>query len=404
MNGQSGKEGDSHLLLRSRVTLADRPVCTQAGSRRGLYVELVSVSLVVLILLIAGTQGGTHSKMITPTQSQTGVAIATAASESTRNGVVASCTVDAAWSDAYDAANGFIYVASAYGGVFIVKPPCHVMQSILPNALGFGTAYDPVTRDIVVTDQAYVGGHVIAEVIHGSTTTTTVDLGNFFDHCPDFEAWDAAVGSILIADGCPSVGPPSGGGVDVLHLTTTGGTTHASVRLDAFDRNNGPTAVLVADGYVFSAGNIVDVFDARTFHFVGGFAVNGPGNPVGGTNTLGWDPLTQTVILGRGDVSGHGSVVFLNVSSIASGRFTFGYLSVPGILDSGVGGVAYSPSTHNVYLTAYGGNDVWELSSSGELTHVYLGQYAAAQGLAYDPANDDMYVCGFGSSMVYVIR
>ncbi len=293
-------------------------------------------------------------------------------------------------------------MASAYGGVFIVKPPCHVIRSILPNALGFGTTYDPVTRDIVVTDSA----DVVAYVIHGSAVEKTVNLG--FDvqheHCPDFEAWDAAVGSILIADGCPSVGPPSGGGVDTLHLTTTGGTTHASVRLDAFDRNNGPTAVLVADGYVFSAGNTVDVFDARTFHFVGDFAVNGPGNPVGGTNTLGWDPLTQTIILGRGDVSGHGSVVFLNVSSIASGKFTFSYLSASGILDSGVGGVAYSPSTHNVYLTAYGGNDVWGLSSSGELTHVYLGQYAAAQGLAYDPANDNMYVCGFGSNTVYVIR
>lgn len=344
----------------------------------------------------------TRPETVAPTLSPASVAPAAGTLESSSGGVVASCPVEAAWSDAYDAANGYVYVASAYGGVFVVKPPCTVVRSILPNALGFGTIYDPVTRDIVVTDSA----DVVAYVIHGSAVEKAVNLG--FDlqheHCPDFEAWDAAVESILIADGCPSVGPPSGGGVDILHLTTTGGTTHASVRLDAFDRNNGPTAVLVADGYVFSAGNVMDVFDEKTFKFIGDFPVNGPGNPVGGTNTLGWDPLTQTVILGRGDVTGRGSVVFLNATSIASGKFTFSYLSAPGILDSGVGGVAYSPSTHNVYLTAYGGNDVWELSASGELSHIYLGQYAAAQGLAYDPTNANMYVCGFGSSTEYVIR
>ena len=402
MNSHRGQDTESLVLHTVRLNSTGRSTGRRVGARRRLHAELASVAAVVLVLVIAGTMTATRPETVAPTLSPASVAPAAGTLESSSGGVVASCPVEAAWSDAYDAANGYVYVASAYGGVFVVKPPCNVVRSILPNALGFGTIYDPVTRDIVVSDSA----DVVAYVIHGDSVEKTVNLG--FDlqhqHCPDFEAWDAAIESVLIADGCPSVGPPSGGGVDVLRLTTAGGATHVSVRLDAFDRNNGPTAVLVADGYVFSAGNTVDVFDAKSFRFVGDFAVNGPGNPVGGTNTLGWDPLTQTVILGRGDVTGHGSVVFLNVTSVPSGRFTFNYPSLPGILWGGVGGVAYSPSTRNIYLTAEGGYDVWEIGGGESLSHVYLGELSEPQGLTFDPDNQDMYVCGFGSSTLYVIR
>ena len=402
MNSHRGQDTESLVLHTVRLNSTGRSTGRRVGARRRLHAELASVAAVVLVLVIAGTMTATRPETVAPTLSLASVAPAAGTLESSSGGVVASCPVEAAWSDVYDAANGYVYVASAYGGVFVVKPPCTVVRSILPNALGFGTIYDPVTRDIVVSDSA----DVVAYVIHGDSVEKTVNLG--FDlqhqHCPDFEAWDAAIESVLIADGCPSVGPPSGGGVDVLRLTTAGGATHVSVRLDAFDRNNGPTAVLVADGYVFSAGNTVDVFDAKSFRFVGDFAVNGPGNPVGGTNTLGWDPLTQTVILGRGDVTGHGSVVFLNVTSVPSGRFTFNYPSLPGILWGGVGGVAYSPSTRNIYLTAEGGYDVWEIGGGESLSHVYLGELSEPQGLTFDPDNQDMYVCGFGSSTLYVIR
>lgn len=367
----------------------------------------VSVATVLLILVLAGTAGttppaATHSAF--PSMGAAQSAVGASVSASPR--VLANCTVDAAWSDAYDATDGYVYVASAYGGVFVVKPPCTVIKTLLPNVIGYGTAYDPATKEIVVSDSA----DVVAYVIRGVSVQTKIGLGFDLqhDHCPDFEVWDGAIGSMLIADGCPTDPIPYGGGVDILHLTVTNGVTHASVRLDAFDRNNGPGAVLVADGYVFSAGDVVDVFDAKTLHFVGDFAVNGPGNPVEAPNTLGWDPLTHTVVLGRGDVGGHKTVVFLNASSIRSGKFSFSYLSAPGsrpgLLWGGVGGVAYSPATRNLYLTAYGGNDVWELNQTGALTHVYLGQYAYPQGLTYDPNTQNMYVCGFDTSTVYVIR
>ena len=55
--------------------------------------------------------------------------------------MLANCRVFSPWSDAYDPANGCVYVVSAFGftthegSISIVKPPCSVVKSILSGRL-----------------------------------------------------------------------------------------------------------------------------------------------------------------------------------------------------------------------------------------------------------------------------
>ena len=347
---------------------------------------------------------------VSPTVAATPVGLSTSTHSSTSEepGVLSSCAIPAAWSDTFDPADGYVYVVSADGGVFVVKPPCDVIRTMLLDSLSYGVVYDPETKEIVVDGFSLVGPDSNAYVIQGLSLVKTVQIGPPNTPCTDGEGWDPAINSVLIADYCPSGFP---GGVTALHLTLDKGATHAEVQYNRFDQNDPPWAVLVASGYIFAAGNVVDVFDAKTLHYVGDFAFKHSGCLSGGSSSLAWDPLAQAVILGLGDVCGHGSVVFLSVPSIRSGEFTVSYLSIPtGMLWGGVGGEAFSPYTHDVYLTAYDGNDVWKLSPSGELSHVSLSKDsspegpASPQGIAYDPVSHDMYVCGFDSGTVYVIR
>jgi hypothetical protein len=311
--------------------------------------------------------------------------------------ILASCHIGAgAETDAYDPADGYVYVTLG-ASISIVKPVCTVVKTVYLSggSLPYGIAYDPVTKEIVATG---FNGFGFAFVLQGTSLVKTVRLG---DNCPNLDAWDSAVEAMLIADYCPSgFGGP--GGVTLLYLVEVAGVTHATVILDAFDQGNDLNAILVDDGYVFSAGNNVDVFNDQTLAFIGSFAVS-----VGtfDFDTLTWDPLNDTVVLGvlTGQQSSH-SVLFLNADSIQSAKFTFKYFVTHDILRYGAGGVAYSPATHSVYFAAFLGNDVWELTKSGELTHVYLGPNATPQGMTYDPSNQDLYVCGPGTSMLYVIH
>jgi len=305
--------------------------------------------------------------------------------------VLAHCSVPTPDSDVPDPADGLVYVANGgSASISIVKPPCDVVATIAPTGAEFpiGTAYDPVTQEVVVTD--YEG---VAYVFRGTALVKTVWLGGS-SHCPKFESWDAYLRAMLIADQCS---PDGHGGVDELFLSIVGGVTRATVVLDTFDQGNVPGAVLVADGYVFSVGNNVNAYDDRTLAFLGEFAA--VASPY---NTLAWDPLNDTVVLGRGNVfPGSHSVVFLNANSVRTHTFTFHYWITHDIFEGGVGGVAYSPYTKQLYFTAH--NDVWEIGNTGVLVHVYLAQGASPYELTYDPVNHDMYVCGYYTGEIYVI-
>lgn len=307
----------------------------------------------------------------------------------------------------FDPADGLIYVGGFYGGwngtIEIVRPPCDVVRTIYLSNLTwpyvsfpYGMAYDPVTREVVVTDAE--PAPTFAYILQGTALVKTVTLGGP-SGCPDFESWDAALQTVLIADPC--AGPPYQGGVDELYLSIVNGVTRTKVVLDAFDTGNEPTAVLVADRYIFTAGNTVNVYNDSTLAFLGSFAVTSSD-----WNTLAWDPLNDTVVLGRyaGSVSYH-SVVFLNADSVRTRTFTLHRWIYHDILDGGVGGVAYSPYMKELYFAAWLGNDVWELGKNGTLVHVYLapGFDGGPQGLTYDSVNHDLYVCGSGTSVIYAL-
>ena len=377
-----------------------------SGTLRRFRAPLVWTSTVATVALIAflcvlssaGTAlGASFVSLRGPATTSEASAEPGASGSTTAVAVLSSCTVGAAWSDAYDPADGYVYVANFVNGtISIVKPPCTVVETLASGAIStpYGTIYDPQTKEVVVTSP----GAGLAYVLQGTSVVKKVGLGGS-GHCPTLGDWDSGLGAMLIADEC-SPGHSGGGGIDVLHLTLVAGVTHASVVLDAFDRTNAPNAVLAADGYIFSAGLTVDVFRGSTFAFVGKYAVHGSSD-----NSLAWDPLNGTVVLGKGDESiGYDSVIFLDTARIGSGRFTFSHMATHDILRYGVGGVAYSPTTENVYFTAYLGVDVWELSASGTLSHVYLGPHAFPELLAYDPSSGDMYVCGTGSSTLYLIQ
>jgi hypothetical protein len=345
-----------------------------------------------------------------------------ASTEPGRAGVLANCSIgygQFTYYDAYDPADGYLYVTSSNssveGAIFIVKPPCTLVSTITPggyNSVPYGVVYDPLTKEMVVTDSE--AG--VAYVLRDTVLVRTVSLGGVYE-CPSLAAWDPAVDAVLIAD---SGGACEGGGygpdgVSVLHLSIVDGVTRVSAMRSAFDRGDYPTDVLVADGYIFTVGADVKVFNDRSFAYLGEFPV---GLGLGGASqldifgTLAWDPLNDTVVLGIGNYypgygMGHGgSVHFLNAHGINSGQFTSNEYPADGILHGGVGQVVYSPATEEVYLTSDDGPNVWELNESGVLTHVFLGRGSDGLGLTYDPLNHDMYVCGStdGYGEVFVIH
>jgi DNA-binding beta-propeller fold protein YncE len=338
--------------------------------------------ITVLFLTVAGNSFAASPGVLPRDSSAVSHRIAT----STAGRVLASCLVGNAVDDAYDPADGNLYVADSLNGwISIVKPPCTIVSTIYPVDGGYisGVAYDPLTKEMVAIDSQTVKAYVI----RGTALVDSVSLGAF-PESPDLAAWDAETKSLLIADG---------GGIDMLHLDYANGSTHASVKVEALDNHgNDPYAVLVADGYIFSAGGAVDVFNDRSLAYLGQFKVNG------GTS-LAWDPLNDTVVVGKSFVT-HDTVVFLQADGVRSGKFTYTHFAGHDILFGGVGGVAYSPATREVYMTANEGVDVWELSESGALTHVYLGQDAFPQLLTYVPSDHEMYVCGYGTNLLYAIQ
>jgi len=275
----------------------------------------------------------------------------------------------------------------------IVQPPCTVIKSIplRPYASAVGVAYDPVTRQVVVTDE----GNGIAYVLQRTSIVKTVSLGGE-SRCPYTEAWDPSLGAILVSDVC-------GGGVDVMRLSLVHGVTESRVHLNDFDASNYATGLLVADGYVFSAGRVVNVYDAATLRFVGAFPVvsTGDGTDLCTCVNVAWDSLNHTVVYT--DPGAYPTrILFLNADSIATHQFTFSRLHARYM--AGAGAVGYSPMTRDAYTGAAFGNNVYAMNSTGSLHRVYLGENAQPYEMTLDPLNGAMYVTGSGTGSLYEIE
>jgi hypothetical protein len=375
----------------------------------------VSLATLIVLLFVSSSAGAAisspftaHNSVAVPEGSSAGPAPSVDSANTT---VLARCLYSDYYlsADAYDPANGYIYAVGGStsasdpsgSGIVIIKPPCTLVKLVVTgqSSSGYssnpvGVVYDPVTKEMVVTDNEAPAIYVL----RGTSIVKTLTLpapanggGNL--------AWDGSIDSVLIPDEF---------GVTVLHLELVNGKTRATWDVDRFDKSdaslgtgNIPVAELVADGYIFSAGNRVDVFNDRTLAYVGSFHHLCTGCD-GGTESLAWDPVLNAVVLGGGTYS----VAFLAVNSIASGKFAVTHLAYAGLLSDGVSAVVYSPATQKVYLTQLDGADVLMLSKSGGLTHVFLGNQTAGdlEGMAYDPVSKVIYVCAWGPpAALYVI-
>jgi DNA-binding beta-propeller fold protein YncE len=368
----------------------------------------VGLALLIVLLFLLSSAGVTIGSPIAAlsraaSSSRSSVGFAPPA-ESADHGVLTHCLVGYAYVDAYDPADGYIYVLGAnwhngQSAIFVVKPPCTQIKTIDTGNGDYsdlvGVAYDPLTKEMVVTD-IYAGE---VYVLQGTSIVKTVSTPSVANGGGNL-AWDGAIGSILIPDEF---------GVTVLHLKLVNGKTKATVHADRFDKSNAsfgtgniPISELVADGYIFSAGHRVRVFNDRTFAYVGAFnvGVGGIGNVLY-YGSLVWNPTTHTIVMGGGN-----SVILLDAKSIASHKFTYRTLSYHAFQRDWVFDVAYSPATRQIYVTVELGAEVFKLSDSGKLTHVYLGKVAVNNltGLAYDPVNHEMYVCSSLPPALYVIR
>lgn len=361
--------------------------------RRKSCVRVVAAAslIAVTLTMIAGTLGERPTMGDEPFY---GLRTASSSSESSTQPsphLVATCLSGfSPFSVAYDPAHGYLYTSLSVSPpqISIIKSPCSLVKTITITSGSniFGVAYDPVTKEIVAIDQ----GASRAYILQGTSLVKTVSLGSSDDgFCPEFPAWDSALEAMLISDQCR-------GGVDVLYLTEASGVTHAATILDAFDRGNSPTGILVADGYIFSAGNLIDVYNDRTLAYLGSFDLPASASYF----PLAWDPLNHTVVMGAQNGYSSEDVFFLDEKSIATHKFTFHNLIAHNILEGGVGGIVYSPANENVYITAMGGDDVWSLSPTGVLSHLYLQPPIGMWNAVYDPANQDVYVCGFDMYVV----
>jgi|GEM_PF-1945013 len=354
----------------------------------------ILVFLVPLIVLVSSTVVtlSEHPRLEFEISSELGISStgATVAGPSTPR-LIATCLPGyGPFSVAFDPADGYIYATLSISPpqISILKSPCNLVKVITIPSGGilFGIAYDPVTKEMVAIDQ---GAHA-AYVLQGTALAKAVRLGSpASGGCPEFDVWDSALGAMLITDQCR-------GGVDVLKLTETDGVTHASTKLDAFDAGNLPTGILVADGYIFSAGLLTDVFNDRTLAYLGSFGVTASAY----YSPLAWDPLNQTVVLGTQNGYASEDAYFLDANSIANHIFSFHNLRAHNILEGGVGGITYSPANRNLYITSMGGDDVWILNPTGGISHVYLQPPIGMWNTAYNPANQDVYICGFDMYVV----
>jgi hypothetical protein len=367
-------------------------------------VGLVWMAPLIILISSAGFATGLSSSMSQVSTSTSVSSPGLAASvESAHSGVLASCSGPDgiyASAEAYDAADGYLYTENgASYPISIVKPPCDFVKYVNPPGPEFipsGIGYDPLTKEIVVAGQNANNGDGVLTVIQGTAIVEIIELAN--GDCPGIGSWDPAVSAMLLADPCR--------GIDLLYLTEVNGVTRGAVIFGAFDGANRPGAVLVADGYIFSAGKTVDVFNDRTLASVGSFSVTDSDQHYGSPAAyfLAWDPLNDTVVLGYLFGIPREAVMFLNADSIESGKFTHSTLPLY-FQGLGVDGVGYSPATEEVYFSPYSAASqcpVFELSKSGEVSRAFLGDGAEPTGLTYDPVSHDMYVSGY--RVLYLIH
>jgi hypothetical protein len=360
-----------------------------------------SVIAIVLVLI------GAPSSAISLKDPVTAITVPTGVSETSGPAphLVTSCLKNQfPLDDAFDPANGYVYIGifGSSNDVGIVKPPCTVLKAIPLSPLNatppLAWAYDPITREMVGV------GFGFAWVFEGTSLVKRVNFIAGDIACnPSLGiptlgiAWDPALDAMLISNsGCGNDPPQScgnGGSISLLYMTKVSGITKTAVIYNAFDCGNQPEAVFAVDGYVFSAGLRVDVFNDRTLGFLGSFPLSAEEGITYGVY-LTWDPLNQTVLLD----DGYGNLYFLDAHSVATGHFTYSYFALPD--NSPAGGVTYSYSNQDLYIGSYPNSGVgpafiWLLSSSGALELVKLHEGGLGiQGLTYDPTTHYVYACG----------
>lgn len=339
---------------------------TSASKRRSRQLAPASVILLVGVL--------TTASLLLPVAAATSAwgVPQPSAGATALSSVVAKCAVGSGPVQvAYDPLNHDLYVVSA-STVSIVASTCHVLKQIVAVNTNFdGVAYDPAAKAMLVSE--YNSG----EIFVFSGTTLVSEFGGLCSPGP--MVWDGTMRAMLVLDYC--------GEVDAVFALTSSDVTSFG--------GGCPSGIALADGYVWVAdqcGPSVDLYDPATFLSVGSFAL--PLSP----SALAWDPVNDTMLVG----SQFSHLMYvLYPTTIATHTFVSTIFPLGTLL--GTGGIAYSPSSHDMYITGRIGSYLWTISSIGAVHHLNLGAGASAQGAAYDPANHRVYLCGYGTSTLYVV-
>ncbi len=97
---------------------------------------------------------------------------------------------------------------------------------------------------------------------------------------------------------------------------------------------------------------------------------------------LEWDPSTQTLY--GSQFSGGRSLYRLNTST--------GAATLIGVMNRGIGGLAYDSMRDNLVGVEDGAGDLWEIDrTNGAQTLLFAGDFTNDSGLAYDPDQDVLW-------------
>jgi len=282
------------------------------------------------------------------------------------NSVVATVSIWAPQSVAFDPDNGCIYVGdgSSYT-VSVISGSTNKVIATVPLAHGitdlFGIAYDSANGDIYVTS-----GDGMVYVISGSTNEViaNVSLGGN----PIGVAFDSTNGNIYVADSGVVVMNGANSVVARISIPGLGPVDSWGI---AFDSANG-------DLYMSDSGsNITEVISGSTNAVISSVTSGGPGRGVA------FDPVNGYVYVASAiaepNDTGYVSIID-GATNTPVGHVTAGY---------DLEGVAVDPVKGNVYVVD-GEENLFAISgSTGKVMgSVPIGDSA----LAFDPSNGDIYV------------
>jgi len=309
-------------------------------------------------------------------------------------------------SEAYDPANGYVYVTNSGSGNVSVLSGTRVIATVPVGSDPVSATYDGANGDVYVTNF----GSDTVSVIQGTAVVATVPVGSE----PDAAVFDAGNGYVYVADyNASNVSVLSG---TSLVTTVPVGTEPVSA---AYDAANGLVYVVdYYDGYVTVLNNTTVQASVPTdseprqaaYDSGNGFVyvansddddvtiINGTVRET--TAGAGFDPVSVTYDSTNGDVYvtnlGGGTVTVLNGTSEMT--------EIP--VGSGPDSAAFDGATGYLFVTNSGSGNVSVLDGRSPSVTTVVANISVGvdpEYAIYDGSNGDIYVANNGSASVSVL-